>query len=74
MTPTPTWGIWAILEDEPHVLPDDMTGMDAIGLTELGDRLVSGCWADYWRTHVHQRELALSLVRAWSGQAATTSA
>lgn len=40
---TPTWGMCAILEDEPHVLPDDMTGMDAIELTEQGDRLVSGC-------------------------------
>ncbi len=40
---TPTWGIWAIFEDGPHVLPDDMTGMDAIELTELWDRLVSGC-------------------------------
>ncbi len=40
---TPTWGIWAIFEDEPHVLARRLTGMDAIELTELWDRLVSGC-------------------------------
>lgn len=28
----PTWGIWGISEDELHLLPEDMTGMDAIEL------------------------------------------
>lgn len=58
----PTWGSWAIPEDDLHLLPDDMSGMDAIEL---------GCGTAYvsaWMTRRGARVVGIDISE---GQLAT---
>jgi SAM-dependent methyltransferase len=51
----PSWGVWSIPEDELHLLPDDMTGLDAIEL---------GCGTGYvsaWMTRRGARVVGIDV-------------
>ena len=59
-----TWGIWGIPEDELHILPDDMTGMDAIEL---------GCGTGYVSSWLARRGATVTGIDISERQLATAA-
>ncbi len=61
-TAEPSWGEWSNLESELRVLPDDMTGMDAIDL---------GCGTGYWSGWMTRRGATVTAIDISEEQLAT---